>query len=56
VELLVEFNDFYKTCPLDYHEGEKYPVLERDPTRPDLIADILRPLKPEPPADSAGKK
>jgi len=56
VELLVQFNDFYKTYPLDYHGGEKYPILERDDSKPDLLADILKPLTPEPPADSTGKK
>jgi predicted metalloprotease with PDZ domain len=56
IELLVQFNDFYKTYSLDYHEGEKYPYLERNPAKPDLIADIVKPLTPEPAADSAGKK
>jgi predicted metalloprotease with PDZ domain len=41
VELLVENEDFFKNCRLDYHEGEKYPVLERDPERPDLLSEIL---------------
>src|SRR5208282_1261061 len=39
VELLVENNDYYKTCALNYHGGEKYPVLERDPAKPDLLDD-----------------
>jgi len=56
IELLVQFNDYYKTYSLDYHEGEKYPILERNPAKPDLIADIVKPLTPEPAADSAGKK
>ena len=52
VELLVENGDYYKTCALDYHGGEKYPVLERDPAKPDLLADILKPLTPEPGTNS----
>ncbi|HEV2692897.1 MAG TPA: M61 family peptidase, partial [Verrucomicrobiae bacterium] len=56
IELLVQFNDYYKTYALDYHEGEKYPFLERNPAKPDLIADIVKPLTPEPVADSTGKK
>jgi len=56
IELLVQFNDFYKTYSLDYHDGEKYPILERNPSKPDLIADIVKPLTPEPSIDSAGKK
>lgn len=44
LELLVENEEFYKTCKLDYHEGDKYPVLERDPSKPDLLAEILKPV------------
>ena len=55
IELLVKNNDYYKTCVLDYHGGEKYPVLERNPARPDLLEQIVKPLAPEPPADAAGK-
>ena len=46
--MLIENGDYYKTCALDYHGGEKYPVLERDTSKPDLLADILKPLTPEP--------
>jgi predicted metalloprotease with PDZ domain len=42
IELLVENADFYKTYKLDYHEGEKYPRLERD-ENPDTLTDIIRP-------------
>ncbi len=44
VELLVENREFFKTYRLDYHEGEKYPWLERDSTKPDLLSQILKPL------------
>lgn len=50
IELLVKNNDFYKTCAVDYHGGEKYPFLERDETKPDLMAQIVKPLTPEPAA------
>jgi predicted metalloprotease with PDZ domain len=53
IELLVENGDYYKTFRLDYHGGEKYPCLERDAARPDLLDEIIRPLTPEPPAGSA---
>ena len=46
IELLVENDDYFKSCKLDYHEGEKYPQLQRDPAKPDLLADILKPLAP----------
>jgi len=48
IELLVENDDYFKTCKLDYHEGEKYPRLERDATKPDLLSEILKPLTPAP--------
>ena len=56
IELLVENGDYYRTCRLDYHGGEKYPVLERDAAKPDLLDAIIKPLTPEPAANSpAGK-
>jgi predicted metalloprotease with PDZ domain len=48
LELLVENDDYFKTCKLDYHAGEKYPCVERDATRPDLLGDILKPRAPVP--------
>jgi predicted metalloprotease with PDZ domain len=44
LELLAENGEFYKTYRLDYHGGPRYPHLERDATRPDLLTDILKPL------------
>ena len=48
LELLVENEDYFKTCKLDYHDGERYPRLERDATKPDLLTEILKPLTPAP--------
>jgi predicted metalloprotease with PDZ domain len=48
IRLLVKDDDFFRTCHLDYSGGEKYPCLERDPGKPDLLADILKPLSPVP--------
>ena len=49
IELLVQFNDYYKTYSLDYHGGEKYPVLDRSPEallrlgrRRPVAADLVR--------------
>jgi len=55
IELLIENGDYFKTYRLDYHGGEKYPCLERDPNRPDLLDEIIRPLIPEPSTNSAAK-
>ncbi len=43
IELLVENTDYYRTIKLDYHEGEKYPRLVRDETKPDLMTDMIKP-------------
>jgi predicted metalloprotease with PDZ domain len=43
IELLVENTDYYKTFKLNYHDGEKYPRLVRDESKPDLMSDILKP-------------
>ena len=46
IELLVENADVYKVCRVDYHGGERYPVLVREPSRPDLLSAIGKPLVP----------
>ncbi len=50
IQLLVRNEDYFKTCNLDYHEGEKYPCLERDAGKTDWLDDILKPLAKMPPA------
>ena len=40
LELLVENLDTFKTCKVDYHGGERYPHLERDASKPDLVSAI----------------
>ncbi len=43
VDLLVNSSDYYQTLHIDYSGGLRYPHLERDSTKPDLIAEILKP-------------
>jgi predicted metalloprotease with PDZ domain len=43
LRLLLENGDYFETFALGYSGGEKYPHLERDPKKPDLLADIFRP-------------
>ena len=43
VELLVRNGEYYRTFKVDYHEGNKYPHLERDRNKPDVLSDIIRP-------------
>ena len=52
IEILARQGDFFSTHRLEAHEGERFPVLVRDPSRPDLLAAILAPLRP--PSGSAG--
>ena len=44
IELIVENTGYYKTVRVDYHGGERYPVLERIPGTPDRLDDILQPM------------
>jgi len=44
IELIVVNSNFYKVVKLDYHGGERYPVLERVAATPALLDGILAPL------------
>jgi predicted metalloprotease with PDZ domain len=46
LELLVQSGDSFTTFKIDYHDGERYPHLERDASRPDLLKEIIKPLAP----------
>ena len=46
IELLCENDEFYRTFPLNYTGGRRYPRLERDEGKPDLLTSILKPLTP----------
>jgi predicted metalloprotease with PDZ domain len=43
LDLLIENGDEFKTYPVDYQGGEKYPNLERIPDRPDVLSQIIKP-------------
>ena len=45
LELLVRNDDRYRTVRLDYHDGLRYPHLERDPSQPARLDDILAPRR-----------
>jgi predicted metalloprotease with PDZ domain len=45
LELLVVNADYYKSLKLDYRGGERYPHLERESGKPDLLQQIARPLQ-----------
>jgi predicted metalloprotease with PDZ domain len=46
LEVLTESGEFYRTHEVKYAGGARYPKLERVEVRPDVLADILRPLAP----------
>ncbi len=45
IELLLKRGDTFKTIALDYHDGLRYPHLERTANTPALLDDILIPSK-----------
>jgi predicted metalloprotease with PDZ domain len=44
IQFIVENTGFYKVLKLDYHEGEKFPALERVDGTPDRLDEILKPM------------
>ena len=44
IEFIVENTGFYKVIKVDYHEGEKFPALERVEGVPDRLDEILKPM------------
>jgi predicted metalloprotease with PDZ domain len=43
LRFLVLNDDYYKTCSVNYHGGERYPHLVRTAGKPDLLDDIAKP-------------
>ena len=43
IEISAEHGDVLKTFRIAYHDGERYPHLERDAMHPDLLGAILAP-------------
>jgi predicted metalloprotease with PDZ domain len=43
IEILAESSDYYKTYGIDYHDGPRYPHLEREASVPDLLTPNLSP-------------
>ena len=44
IDLLVRKSDTYTTATLDYHDGLKYPRLERIETATDRLSELMQPL------------
>lgn len=43
IELLMENGEFLRSFRVDEHGGERYPRLQRDPRRPDVLSRIIAP-------------
>lgn len=44
IEFIVENTGYYKVIRMEYHDGEKYPDLQRVAGTPALLEDILKPM------------
>ena len=44
IDLIVENTGYFRIVHVDYHDGEKFPVLKRVDNTPDVLAEILKPL------------
>jgi predicted metalloprotease with PDZ domain len=44
IRLLVLNDDYYTTCTIDYHGGERYPHLVREEGKADLLDELAKPL------------
>jgi len=44
VELLVRNGEYFSVHRIEYRGGERYPHLERDPSKPDVLTKIIEPL------------
>ena len=42
IEVVVEHGSFQETYKLNYHGGVRYPHLERDNSKPDVIGDVIK--------------
>jgi len=45
ISLIVKDGDHYRTVAVDYHDGLRYPRLQRVAGKPDLLSEIYKPLK-----------
>ena len=48
IHLFVQRESFLRTVDIDYHDGERYPILKRNAETPAYLDDILKPLASSP--------
>jgi hypothetical protein len=49
MHFLVQSEEYIRAVDIDYHDGERYPVMVRDDSRKDYLDEITLPLT-KPPA------
>src|ERR1700691_1881667 len=52
IHLILQLDNFISTVDIDYHDGERYPILERVEGTPGYLDDSTKPLVPPQPARS----
>jgi len=55
IHLILQNDTFLTTADIDYHDGERYPVLERVEGTPAYLDDITKPLANSPPVPAEEK-
>jgi predicted metalloprotease with PDZ domain len=48
VDLIIENTGYFKVVKIDYHGGEQYPHLVREPNSPAILDEILKPMTKHP--------
>jgi predicted metalloprotease with PDZ domain len=56
IKLIVQSDTYVSNAEIDYHDGERYPVLERVDGTSDYLDDITKPLTSPEKAPTASKK
>jgi predicted metalloprotease with PDZ domain len=56
IRLILQSDTYVTTAEIDYHDGERYPALERIEGTPAYLDDITKPLVPPQPAQPATSK
>ncbi len=44
IAILAENGEYYNTYQVNYHEGERYPHLERNAGQPNMLDEMIKPL------------
>jgi predicted metalloprotease with PDZ domain len=43
IVMLVIDDDYYRTCTVNYHGGQRYPHLVREESKPDILDELAKP-------------